>query len=257
MCGNIERVRFWVRSQWAHFFIIFNKGEKKMKKTVLVLLLLVMIFSMIGCGNSGSEQKNGDSNNDETKKSVTDIILSQNSIELTEGETKTISFTVLPDDVQYTLTWSSLDSSIATVNDNGLVKAISVGQVNVLVRSDNGISAVCSVKVNPKSAYDSLTKDEKDFVDTFLKAISQFKNPSSVRIEAIEYHSLESTWGTIGKWQVYVKAENGFGGYNSTLYCLSQYGVLSKAPIQYSISSVPVGMFDTKRINEAIQERIS
>lgn len=228
-----------------------------MKKTVLVLLLFVIVISLIGCVSSGSEQKNGDSNKDEEKKEVTSIILSQNSIELTEGETKNISVTVLPDDAQYSLTWSSLDSSIATINENGQIRAISEGQVNVLVRSENGISAVCSVVVKRKSAYNSLTKDEKDFVDTFLKSINQFKNPRSVIVEAIQHYSLESSWSTIGKWQVYTRAENGLGGYTSSLFCLFEDGTLSKAPVQYSISSFPVEMFNIKRINEAIAERIS
>ena len=192
----------------------------------------------------------------DTTKSITaeTVVLSQNTITLTEGETATITYTVLPNNAEFSLSWSSLNTSVATVN-NGRITAIGVGQTNIVVSDTNGASAVCSVTVKQKSAYERLTADERDFVDTLLRGINSFKNPSSVYIEEIQYTVSSESWDILGKWQVYLTAQNGFGGNSAGLYCLSEHGSISKAPLQWK----PIGdtKYDIDKINSAIQEKLN
>lgn len=47
-----------------------------------------------------------------------------------------------------TLTWASLNTAVATVDDNGVVTAKNVGETTVTVTAGNGMQAACAVKVS-------------------------------------------------------------------------------------------------------------
>ena len=55
--------------------------------------------------------------------------------------------TLTPDGASYTLTWESDDESVATVDGDGLVIAVSNGTCTITVTSDNGLTASCTVTV--------------------------------------------------------------------------------------------------------------
>lgn len=79
---------------------------------------------------------------------VENVILNETSIELTEGATSQLSFTVEPQDAVYeTVTWTSSNAEVATVDENGLVTAVAEGNAEIKVTVD-GVEAVCNVKVN-------------------------------------------------------------------------------------------------------------
>ena len=52
-----------------------------------------------------------------------------------------------PDYAIYQLTWSSSDNSVATVDQEGYVTGVSAGTCDVIVKSDNGLEAVCKVTI--------------------------------------------------------------------------------------------------------------
>ena len=63
------------------------------------------------------------------------------------GYTCTLSPIVSPEGVDYSLTWSSNNKSVATVDQNGNVKGISTGSAIITVKTNNGLTASCTVKV--------------------------------------------------------------------------------------------------------------
>ncbi|WP_416324532.1 polysaccharide lyase family 8 super-sandwich domain-containing protein [[Eubacterium] hominis] len=76
------------------------------------------------------------------------ITLDQTTISLTRNEKATIKATVLPDDaIDPTLTWTSSNEDIASVDQNGTVVANKVGQVSIKAETVNGLSAECIVNV--------------------------------------------------------------------------------------------------------------
>ena len=75
--------------------------------------------------------------------------LNEHNLELDKGETKQLTITFIPD---YTTdpkdtTWSSSDESVATVDDNGVVTAISEGIATITAINANGTMDECNVTV--------------------------------------------------------------------------------------------------------------
>ena len=104
------------------------------------------------------------------EKKVAAIELSESEKTVFVGDTFTITATVKPEDAfNRTVTWSSSDPSIATVDENGTVTAIAKGEAIITAESADGVKAECKVTVEKKVAAIELSESEKTvFVgDTF------------------------------------------------------------------------------------------
>lgn len=80
------------------------------------------------------------------------------SLELSIGESKTLTATVLPTTAENkSVTWTSLNPSIATVDANGKVTAVSEGTTTIEVISNynNALKDTCTVEVVSKAEYNS------------------------------------------------------------------------------------------------------
>ncbi len=77
---------------------------------------------------------------------VTEVVISHSSVELIEGEIKELAATVFPDVADDSVIWSSSNSSVATVNANGMVTAKSIGTADITVTAGNK-SDICKVIV--------------------------------------------------------------------------------------------------------------
>lgn len=80
---------------------------------------------------------------------VTAILLDKGNIRLSRGATETLTATVLPDDAtNKNYTWSSDDEAVATVSQEGLVRAVSTGTATITATTeDGGKTAICRVTV--------------------------------------------------------------------------------------------------------------
>ena len=89
---------------------------------------------------------------------ITEVCLDKNSATLTEGDTATLTATVLPENTTYSkdVSWSSNNSEVAAVDANGTVTAKSVGTTIITATSENGKSASCTITVNKKDTYTGL-----------------------------------------------------------------------------------------------------
>lgn len=91
---------------------------------------------------------------------VTSISLNISSISLATDETLQLSVTeILPADADdKSITWSSSDSTKATVDQNGFVRAISSGNVSITATANggNGVVATCNIKVKTEGAAETV-----------------------------------------------------------------------------------------------------
>ena len=84
---------------------------------------------------------------------VTGVSLDQTSLDLTVGDSKTLKATVAPlDATNQNVTWESNNTAAATVDQNGAVKAVGVGEATITVTTEDGSkTATCTVKVSKKA----------------------------------------------------------------------------------------------------------
>ena len=126
------------------------------------------------------------------KPRVTGVSLDNSSISLVVGSTRTLTATVTPSDaLDKTVTWSSNNTSVATVSSSGTVSAKAVGTAEITVRTnDGGKTATCNVTVTPVSVTGvslnkySLTMYENDS-ETLIATVS----PSNATNKTVTWSS--------------------------------------------------------------------
>ena len=94
---------------------------------------------------------------------VEDVILNQNTIEISPKDTFMLSVTVLPINAEYKdVYWSSSNNEVATVSDDGIVTAKKEGSVVITVMTDDGLkTATCVVNVVKREP--SITLDKTTY----------------------------------------------------------------------------------------------
>ena len=127
----------------------------------------------------------------------------KSSLAMNEGDTYTLSPTVYPSNSQYTLTWTSSNTNVATVSSSGKVTAKSAGTANITVKTDNGKTATCNVTVSAKS-------------------VTSVSIPSTLSLEADETYTLTPTVTPSDAATSYTWSSD-----NSNVATVSQSGVVS------------------------------
>ena len=89
---------------------------------------------------------------------ITEVRLNKSTETLKEGDTTTLTATVLPENTTYgkSVKWSSSNVAVATVDLMGKVTAKSAGTAIITATSENGKTASCTVTVNKKDTYTGL-----------------------------------------------------------------------------------------------------
>jgi len=139
--------------------------------------------------------------------SVTGVTLNKSSLSLTEGGSEKLTATVKPNDAaNKEVTWSSSNSSVATVDTNGNVKAVKPGTATITVTTKDGNhTATCTVTVNEKPAnYVVIIEKETQAVGGALRyKVTVTKNGSAFTgFTSIKYNGATvKPNGTISTWE--------------------------------------------------------
>ena len=134
---------------------------------------------------------------------ATSISLDNTIAEMTEGNTMQLTATILPSNTtNKTVIWTTSNSSIATVDDNGLVTAIAPGSVTITASTADGtnLNATCNITVKQNIVlatsvflnYSSLEINEGDIME--LKATVL---PSNTTNKAVLWSSSDNNVATV------------------------------------------------------------
>ena len=131
---------------------------------------------------------------------VTGVRLDKTSLSFTgTGSSQTLTATVSPSNAtNKTLTWSSSNTSIATVS-NGVVKAVGFGTATITAKSNNGKTASCSVTVNPIAVTGvSLNKTSLSFTGTgSSQTLTATVSPSNATNKTVTWSSSNTSVATV------------------------------------------------------------
>ena len=133
------------------------------------------------------------------------ITLDKEDVKLEATETTSLTATILPETTSdKNVTWSSSNESVATIDANGLVTAIAVGEAIITAATTDGsnLSATCKVTVVPTLAT-SITLDKTEYE---IAEKSDFQLVATVLPELATDKGV--VWSSSDKWVVSVN-ENG------------------------------------------------
>jgi len=112
---------------------------------------------------------------------VTSVALNKSTLSLVTGASETLTATIQPANAaNKTVTWSSSNNAVATVNNNGVVTALSTGTTTITVSTQDGNkTAACVVSVADLNIPDLVTISiEKGSIVTTFAGLSGYIKPT-------------------------------------------------------------------------------
>lgn len=187
----------------------------------------------------------------------TAIFLSTETVEMKIDEVAQLSYVLMPENASdYGIMWKSANPSIAEVDENGNITAVSDGMTTIICSAANGQMATCSVTVMPRSAIEQLNEKEKKLFDymttTWLKS---FYNAPAVRIRNLYWGggNSENLLSVIAD----IQGMNKLGGYLYKYYGIILYsagGLAIEAPSPDLSEPMSPDDMDYTKINAALEE---
>ena len=133
---------------------------------------------------------------------VSSVSLSTTELSLTEGDTYNLVATIIPYNAsEKTVTWSSSNTSVATVSSSGIVTAESVGSSVITVRTDDGgKTATCAVTVSAKVinvTSVSLDKTSLTMTEGDIQTLTATVLPSDATDKSVTWSSSNTSVATV------------------------------------------------------------
>ena len=169
-----------------------------MRKIIFFALSLVLGFN--GCVSNDTER--------EIIISVESITVNQPTLAITMGDPAvTLTATVLPTNAtNRNVVWSSSNTAIATVDNNGNVAAVSVGAASIIATAaDGGKTAISNVTVNPANIAVTgvnLNKSEATLTVGGTVTLIATVIPESATNQRVTWNSGNSTVATVDAYGV-------------------------------------------------------
>ncbi|MDR3093757.1 MAG: Ig-like domain-containing protein, partial [Bacteroidales bacterium] len=131
---------------------------------------------------------------------VTGVTLSETTLDLLVGANATLIATVAPEEATNpTVSWESSDVNIATVDNNGKVTAINVGDATITVTTASGNKkAACKVTVTPVAVTDvTLNKTTLDLLVGANATLTATVAPNNATDKTVTWESSNTSVATV------------------------------------------------------------
>ena len=120
---------------------------------------------------------------------VTGVTVAPATLSLVEGGTATLTAAVVPENATDTsVTWTTSDSNVATVDQNGVVTAVAPGTATITVTTtDGGFSDTCAVTVEARTVTVTFENVDVDPITVLPGTEIELPTPDDTRDEIFRY----------------------------------------------------------------------
>lgn len=175
----------------------------------------------------------------EVVKYATSLTLDKSSVSLEQTETAYLYATVLPSDATYnTVTFSSSNESIATVDRSGKITPVNIGTIIITATLDNGakgtLEAKCTVAVTAETVFAtdlSITPSSKTLESGQTVQIHHTVTPSNATYQTITWSSSNSTVASVNSSGLVTANNEGTATITVTLQNGTQPAIVKTATI--------------------------
>ena len=136
-----------------------------------------------------------------TSVPVTGVTLNHSTLTMTAGGTETLTATIAPSNAtNKNVTWSSSNTSVATVSTSGLVTAVAAGTATITVTTaDGGKTAACAVTVQAANTTNTFTSIAAMAAWLAAQPANTADKPYNVKLNVSDLGGSSSTNGSAGK----------------------------------------------------------
>ena len=126
--------------------------NKKAFHRIVAMVMVAGLFAACGTDEPEPTPTTPTTPTTPSTVAVTGVSLNESTLNLSEGESRSLTATVAPDNAtNKAVTWKSSNTGIATVDDNGKVTAVKEGSATITVSTaDGNKTATCDVTVKEK-----------------------------------------------------------------------------------------------------------
>lgn len=172
---------------------------------------------------------------------------------LVMGSTYTFSPKILPSNVSASLTWSTSNKNVVTVNSSGKITAKAVGTATIKCIANNGVTATCKVTVTPIKV-SSITLNNKSLSlnagDTYqLKATA---SPSNAANKTVTWKCSNTSVATVSSSGVVTALAPGSCTITATSADGSNVSASCSLSVKVSIATIINKVEDTSERQESI-----
>ena len=126
------------------------------------------------------------------------ISLNKTNATISKGNTLTLTATVNPNDsIDKTVTWTSSDPSVATVNSSGKITAIKKGTATITATTINGLTANCEVTVRVPTTGITISKTSTTLTVGESETLTATVSPSDASNTSTEWTSSNNNIVTV------------------------------------------------------------
>ncbi len=131
---------------------------------------------------------------------VTKITLNKTSLDLLVNKSETLTATVKPDNASdKEVNWTSTNANVATVDANGLVKAVGVGSATITATAadGSGVKATCKVTVTQPVIEITLNKTSLNLSVNKSETLTATVKPNNATNKAVNWKSTNTKVATV------------------------------------------------------------
>lgn len=213
--GTNNGVRFsWITTAGSYKWILTATDSSGKSLT------LTMPFTAVTSGSTSTATASSE------YVTVTSVALSANTVSLKVGETKNLTATILPSNASNNgVTWSSSNTSVATVSSSGKITAVANGTATITCKTaDGGYTASCSVTVTTPVTGVSLNSSSASLNVGGTKTLTATITPSTASNKSVTWSSNNTSVATVSSGKI-----TAIGNGTATITCKTADGGYSAA----------------------------